>query len=86
MGTLSRSLKNNDASGPWRRLSVPGRLTEWELMLASLELTENEARSLLGIGGAKACTLRLWIEQNYRVRYIPTQFLTRRQMRRFRWD
>jgi hypothetical protein len=86
MGTLSRSLKNNDASGPWRRLSVSGRLTEWELMLASLELTENEARLLLGIGGAKARTLRLWIEQNYRVRYIPTQFLTRRQMRRGRWD
>ena len=55
-------------------------------MLANLDLTENEARSLLGMGGAKARTLRLWIEQNYRVRYIPTQFLTRRQMRRFRSD
>jgi hypothetical protein len=55
-------------------------------MLASLELTENEARRLLGIGGAKASALRLWIEQNYRVRYIPTRFLTQRQMERFRWE
>ena len=86
MGTPSRSLENNYASGAWRRLSVPTGPAQWELMLASLELTENEARLLLGIGGAKASTLRLWIEQNYRVRYIPTQFLTRRQMLRGRWD
>ena len=86
MGTPSRSLENNYASGAWRRLSVPTGPTQWELMLANLELTENEARGLLGIGGAKACTLRLWIEQNYRERYIPTEFLTRRQMQRGRYD
>ena len=80
------SLKNNYASGAWHRLSVPTGPTQWELMLASLELTENEARRLLGIGGAKAGALRLWIEQNYRVRYIRTRFLTQRQMERFRWE
>ena len=76
------SLKNNYATaGNWSLLSVPARPTEWELMLVSLELTEDEAWRQLGIGGAKATALRRWIEQNHRQRYIPQQFLWRRRIR-----
>src|SRR5215472_4886103 len=53
------ALQNNYASnGHWNWLSVPARPTEWELMLVSLELTEDEAWRQLGIGGAKATALR----------------------------
>jgi hypothetical protein len=54
---------------------VPDQPPEWELMLQSLDLNEAEALHQLEISGAKARALRLWIEQNYRQRYIPQKFL-----------
>src|SRR5215469_15462670 len=70
------SPKNNFGARGW--ISVPDQPTEWELMLVSLELTEDEAWRQLEISGAKSCALRLWIEQNHHQRYIPPQFLWRR--------
>ena len=55
--------------------------TEWELMLQSLKLNEAEAWRQLEISGSKSYALRLWIEQNHHQRYIPLQFLTRRQIK-----
>jgi len=74
------SSQNNYGSWAWVSVSA-ARPTEWELMLVSLELTEDEAWRQLGIGGAKATALRRWIEQNHHQRYIPPQFLGRRQIR-----
>jgi len=70
------SPKNNFGARGW--ISVPDQPTEWELMLVSLELTEDEAWRQLEISGAKSCALRRWIEQNHHQRYIPPQFLWRR--------
>ena len=76
------ALQSNYASGPWRQLPpVPDLPTEWDNMLASLKLTEDEAWRQMGIGGAKAAALLRWIEQNHRQRYVPPQFLWRRQIR-----
>jgi hypothetical protein len=87
VATLSRSLENNYAAGPWRRLSVADRPTKWELMLQSLELNESQARLLLKIPGShKANQLRRWIEAHHRDRYVPPRFLSRKQRERFRWE
>jgi hypothetical protein len=67
------SPRSNFGSKAW--ITVPDQPTEWELMLQSLELNEAEALHQLEISGAKARALRLWIEQNYRQRYIPQKFL-----------
>jgi len=69
--------QNSFSFGYWRRPSETDQPTEWELMLQSLELTEDEAWRQLEISGAKARALRCWIEENHRQRYIPLQFLTR---------
>jgi hypothetical protein len=84
---LGNSPENDFAvSGYWQRLGGPEQPTEWELMLKSLELSEDQALLELESSGAKARKLRRWIEQNYRQRYIPSQFLTRRQLERFQWE
>ena len=67
--------QNNFGTRGW--ISVPDQPTEWELLLQTLELNEDEAWGQLGIGGAKSRALRLWIQQNYRQRYIPQRFLWR---------
>jgi hypothetical protein len=87
MGTLSRCFENTYAAGPHRRLSVPDRPTQWELMLQSLELTESQARHLLKIPSSqKGGQLRRWIERHHRDRFVPVRFLTAEQADRCRWD
>jgi hypothetical protein len=80
------SYGSNFATGPARRLPVVHVPTQWQLLLRDLGLTEQDAHGLLKRTGAKALRLRLWIQSNYRRRYIPVRFLTAEQIEAFLWD
>ena len=77
------------ASGPYRLLAISHCVTEWDTLLRALELTQEQAYWLIKkqrSSGSTALRLRLWIERNYRRRYIPSEFLTAEQMESFTWE
>jgi hypothetical protein len=76
----SRTLVSNFATGPTRQLPMNITPTQWELLLADMQISEEDAQCLLEQTGEKSRQLRRWIHKHHDRLYVPTKFLTAEQM------